>query len=232
VVVQRIRILECPTNGQPRVYTATDAGFAGLGPNPDTTFTVASTDYFAFSGASSTTTVKPPSTVPAGYFAVYPSAPPSLDLGGPFGAQSTTPTSWPLYRVTDGTSSTTLIGEMAGRPWLYLANRVQVPAASFPSYVSASLEDTPDDIPLDYGFGSWAHNNNFTVGTWSADGTMQGGPCAINCSNYRGVYSFHSNGAQVAFADGSVHLLSPSLSPSVFFALVTARGGEPVPVFD
>ncbi len=232
VVVQRIRLLECPSTSQPRIYTATDAAFAGQSPNPDTTFTVASTDYFALSGASSTTTVKPPSTVPAGYFAFYPNAPTSLDLGGPFGAQSSTPVAWPLLQVTDGTSSTTLIGEMSGRPWLFLANRQRVSASSFPSYVSASQEDAPDDIPLDYGFGSWAQNNNFNVGTWSSDGTMQGGSCAINCSNYRGVYSFHSNGAQVAFADGSVHLLSPGLSPAVFFALVTARGGEPAPSVD
>jgi hypothetical protein len=119
-----------------------------------------------------------------------------------------------------------MISEMSGRPWLYLANGQKVPTANFPSYVSASSEDAADGIPLDYGWGSWAHNNNFNVGTWSADGTMQGGPCAINCSNYRGVLSFHSAGAEAAFADGSVHLLGRGMSPTVFFALVTARGGE------
>ncbi len=232
VVVQRIPILECPSNGQPRVYTATDAGFAGQGPNPDTTFTVASTDHFAFSGASSATTIKPPSTTPAGYFQVYPNAPSTIDLGGPFGAQSTTPTSWPLLQVTDGTSNTTLIGEMSGRPWLFLAGGQKISAANYPSYVSTSSEDAPDNVALNYGFGSWAQNNNFNVGTWSADGRMQGGPCTINCSNYRGVYSFHDPGAHAAFADGSVHLLPASLSPAVFFALITARAGEPVPVFN
>jgi hypothetical protein len=44
VVSQRLTLLECPSNWvEPRVYTATDAGFAGQSPNPDTTFTVAST---------------------------------------------------------------------------------------------------------------------------------------------------------------------------------------------
>src|SRR5690349_16123488 len=57
IVIQRIRILECPSSPSPRVYTATDPDFAGIGTNPMTTFTVASTDYFAFSGASSSTTV-------------------------------------------------------------------------------------------------------------------------------------------------------------------------------
>jgi hypothetical protein len=61
---------------------------------------------------------------------------------------------------------------------------------------------------------------------------MQGGPCAVNCSNYRGVYSFHHDGAYAAFADGSVHLLRRDLSPVVFFALITARGGEVIKGFD
>ncbi len=118
---------------------------------------------------------------------------------------------------------------MAGRPWLYLANGQRVAVGSFPSYVSAGSEDVADDVPLDYGWGAWVHNDNFAVGTWSADGTMQGGPCAINCSNYRGVYSFHPAGANAAMADGSVHLLGREMSPVVFFALVTARGGELIP---
>ena len=82
------------------------------------------------------------------------------------------------------------------------------------------------DMALNYGWGAWVHNNNFTVGTWSRDGTMQGGDSAINCSNYRGMFSFHPNGACAAFGDGSVHMLAREISPAVFFALVTARAGE------
>ena len=53
-----------------------------------------------------------------------------------------------------------------------------------------------------------------------------GGPGSVGCSNYRGVYSFHSSGANAAFADGSGRLLAREMAPSVFFALVTARAGE------
>lgn len=226
VVTQRIAILECPTSPVVRVYTATDPGFAGQSANPMTTFTAASTDYFAIATASSATTVKPPSTIPAGYFYVYPNAPSTTDLSGAFGPQSTAPTLSPLAFITDGLSNTAMISEMSGRPWLYLSSGIKIPSSGFPSYVSAGSVDAVDDIPLDYGWGSWAHNNNFGVGTWSADGTMQGGPCAVNCSNYRGVYSFHSAGVNAAFADGSVHLLFAQISPAVFFALVTARGEE------
>ena len=214
IVVQRIRILECPSSPVPRIYTANDPGFAGQSANPMIPFAAASADYFAISSASSSTTVKAPSTIPAGYFYVYPAAATTMDLGGPFGAQSQTPTSQRLVNVTDGLSNTAMLSEMSGRPWLYLASKQKIPAANFPSYVSAGLEDVADDIPLDYGWGAWAQNNNFGVGTWSADGTMQGGPCAINCSNYRGVLSFHSAGAQTAFADGSVHLLGQGMTPA------------------
>jgi prepilin-type N-terminal cleavage/methylation domain-containing protein len=226
VVTVRMRVLECPSSPVTRVFTATDPAFAGQSANPLTTFTAASTDYFAISGASSATALKAPSTVPAGYFAAYPAAPSTTDLSGPFGAQSTAPVSFRLTAVKDGLSSTIMVTEMSGRPWLYLADGQKVSAASFPSYVSVSSEDAVDDVPLYYGWGAWAQNDNYSVGTWSADGTMQGGTCAVRCSNYRAVYSFHRPGAHAAFADGSVHLLGGEISPAVFFALVTARGGE------
>jgi prepilin-type N-terminal cleavage/methylation domain-containing protein len=227
-VVQRIGIMECPSSSVPQIYTGTDSKFAGQSPNALTTFTVACTDYFAISGASSATTVKAPSSIPAGYFYYYPNASPQTDLSGVFGAQSATSSCCKLADVTDGLSNTMMINEMSGRPWLYLADGEAVPGANFPSYVSASSADVPNGIALFYGWGAWAHNNNFTVGTWSRDGTMQGGTSAINCSNYRGIYSFHANGACAAFADASVHVLGTQMSPNVFFALVTARAGETV----
>jgi prepilin-type N-terminal cleavage/methylation domain-containing protein len=227
-VLQRASVLECPSSPVERIYAATNPGFAGQSADPLTTFTVASTDYFAISGASSTTSVKAPSTIPPGYFYYYPDASPQLDLGGAFGAQNKAPKSQPLSKITDGLSNTVMIAEMSGRPWLYLANRRRVPAANFPSYVSTSSVDAANDIPLNYGWGSWAHNNNFSVGTWSWDGTMQGGAGAINCSNYRGVFSFHAAGAYAAFADASVHMLGRDIDPVVFFALATAHGRETV----
>jgi prepilin-type N-terminal cleavage/methylation domain-containing protein len=227
-VIQRISLLECPASLVERVYTATNPGFAGQSANPLTTFTTATTDYFAVSGASSSTAIKAPSAVPPGYFYYYPNASPQLDLGGAFGAQSKTPLAQPLSKITDGLSNTMMITEMSGRPWLYLANRHRVSSADFPSYVSASSADVVDDVPLNYGWGGWAHNNNFSVGTWSWDGTMQGGPGAINCSNYRGVFSFHVAGAYATFADGSVHLLGREMDPPVFFALATAHGHDTV----
>ena len=224
VSAERIPVLECPSSPVSRVYTGTNPKFAGQSPNAMTTFTVATTDYFAISGASSATTVKAPSAIPAGYFVAYPNASPQTDLSGVFGAQSTTSACHKLAETTDGLSNTMMIGEMSGRPWLFLSSGQQISAANFPSYVSAS--STSGDIALNYGWGAWVHNNNFTLGTWSRDGTMQGGDSAVNCSNYRGMFSFHPNGACAAFGDGSVHMLALEISPVVFFALTTARADE------
>jgi len=229
VCKQRIPTLECPSSSLPHVYTGTDSAFAGQSPNAMTTFTVAVTDYFAISGAGTTTTAKAPSTIPSGYFYVYPSASTTTDLAGMFGAQkSTNVVCHRLAEVTDGLSNTVMIGEMSGRPWLYLSPGKQIAAANFPSYVSTSSMDAANNYALNYGMGAWAHNNNFAMGTWSRDGTMQGGDSAVNCSNYRGMFSFHPTGACAAFGDGSVHLLGREISPAVFFALVTAHAGEVV----
>jgi prepilin-type processing-associated H-X9-DG protein len=60
----------------------------------------------------------------------------------------------------------------------------------------------------------------------SPDGTTRPGPCAINCTNDREVYSFHARGANSVFADGSVHFLNADMSIRILAALVTRAGGE------
>ena len=48
----------------------------------------------------------------------------------------------------------------------------------------------------------------------------------MNCSNNSEVYSFHINGANVVFADGSVHFLNSNMDLCVLAALTTRAGGE------
>jgi prepilin-type N-terminal cleavage/methylation domain-containing protein/prepilin-type processing-associated H-X9-DG protein len=221
IAATRVPSLECSSDPVAHVYTGFNAGFTVRveAPNPQTTFTVASTDYFLVSGVSSYTD----------YATCYPSASTATDISGVFGAQSTGSASRKLAEVTDGLSNTVMIAEMAGRPWLYLAAGQSVDvtnASTRPAYVTASMVDTTHNYALNYGWGAWAHNNNFNVGSWSKDGTAKIGPGAVNRSNYRGVFSFHPNGANTAFADGSVHVLGRDISPTVFFSFITARAGE------
>jgi len=114
--------------------------------------------------------------------------------------------------ITDGTSLTILITEDAGRPKAWRAGR---PVAGV------------------YALGAAWGATNLIQGLGSTDdGATQPGPCAINCTNEKAVYSFHTGGANAVFADGSVHFLKASISMRVFAALVTRAGGEVVPDSD
>jgi prepilin-type N-terminal cleavage/methylation domain-containing protein/prepilin-type processing-associated H-X9-DG protein len=117
--------------------------------------------------------------------------------------------------VTDGTSNTILITEMSGRPYWYLPSKQRSTSAA--------------SNPRTYGFGFWAHNNAHNISTFLSDGSGTGTACAVNCSNQFGVYSFHTSGANVAFADGSIQMISNTTSPAILAALVTRAGNE---VFD
>jgi prepilin-type processing-associated H-X9-DG protein len=114
-----------------------------------------------------------------------------------------------LAEVTDGTSQTLLLTECAGRPKLWRAGRLVPGVAPGGPWISGTTT---------FGKGS------------SRDGTEQPGPCAINCTNDREVYSFHPGGANTVFVDGSVHFLPANIDIRVFARLVTRAGGEAVAI--
>jgi len=117
-----------------------------------------------------------------------------------------------LADILDGSSQTIMIAECAGRPDLRRGRR-QVPN-------------------LWLSGGPWASRNLLWCRGASADGTAFFGPCAINCTNDREVYSFHPGGANAVFADGSVHFLKETLDIRNFARLVTYAGGEVVSAGD
>jgi prepilin-type N-terminal cleavage/methylation domain-containing protein/prepilin-type processing-associated H-X9-DG protein len=115
----------------------------------------------------------------------------------------------PLLSIADGLSNTILVGEDAGRPFLYGAG-------------GKLINSNASSV----GQAGWADPN----GTWAVDGSEPNGtipgPCTMNCSSNSELYSFHTNGANVVFADGSVHFLTQSMSLCTLAALVTKAGGE------
>jgi prepilin-type N-terminal cleavage/methylation domain-containing protein/prepilin-type processing-associated H-X9-DG protein len=116
-----------------------------------------------------------------------------------------------LKDITDGTSTTILLTEDAGRPALWQAGR----------QIAGSEQAVKG--------GAWAGpNNGFIVTGSTPDGTSSPGPCPMNCTNDAEIYSFHPGGANAVFADGSVHFLQASMSLRVLAALVTRAGGEVV----
>jgi prepilin-type N-terminal cleavage/methylation domain-containing protein len=132
--------------------------------------------------------------------------PPTPDLRGALVRDATTR----IADITDGTSTTIMLGEDAGRPQLWNAGSL---------------------VPDGYIWGGgWADSHGpFAVSGSSTDGSIiRGGPCAINCTNATEFYAFHPAGANAVFADGSGRLLPSSMSISVLAALTTRSGGEAV----
>ena len=116
-----------------------------------------------------------------------------------------------LADVTDGLTYTIMYAESAGRPYLYRRNALA----------------SSDLLVQRVNAGGWARPaSDFSVDGSSYDGTIFPGPCAVNCTNgenaaglpfplpYYGsegtgeTYAFHTAGANVAFGDGSVRLVS------------------------
>jgi prepilin-type N-terminal cleavage/methylation domain-containing protein/prepilin-type processing-associated H-X9-DG protein len=114
-----------------------------------------------------------------------------------------------LADFLDGSSQTILVAECAGRPQLWRGRR-EVPG----KWLSG---------------GPWASRNLLWGRGATPDGTAFFGPCAVNCTNDREVYSFHPTGANAVFADGSVKFLKGAIDIRVFARLVTRAGGEVVP---
>jgi prepilin-type N-terminal cleavage/methylation domain-containing protein/prepilin-type processing-associated H-X9-DG protein len=120
-----------------------------------------------------------------------------------------------ILEIRDGTSNTTLYSEAAGRSQQCFAGRTCVP-----------YDATKITGPI------WADSDNRLTVT-GTDSTGQKnfgtGPCAMNCNNLQGdIYSFHTGGANIAFADGSVRFVAETIPITSLAALVTKAGGEVV----
>lgn len=116
-----------------------------------------------------------------------------------------------LRDVTDGLSHTLMLVERAGGPDYYRNGEL------FYEYPS----------PPDAHEGVEIHQVAWGVSThtwWLVHSDSQ----AINERNSIGIYSFHTSGAYVAFADGSVRFLSESMDQDTLNTLITRSGGEPV----
>ena len=118
-----------------------------------------------------------------------------------------------VTEITDGTSNTTLYSEIAGRDKVcLLRNCTALPAA--PNKLTGMI---------------WADaDNRITLTGADADGKKNpNGKSFMNVSNVSGdIYSFHTGGANVAFADGSVRFLRDSTPVAMLIGMVTKGGGE------
>ncbi len=114
-----------------------------------------------------------------------------------------------IGELTDGTSNTILYSEIAGRDKQCFGRQCSAFAG-----VSTAI---------------WADSDNrITVTGANADGSVNpNGTAAMNVNNQTGdIYSFHTGGANVGFADGSVRFMRDSVPISVLAAFITKGGGE------
>ena len=209
ITSQQVKIFQCPSAPQPRLD-----GDQQLAPTTGWQPIVAVSDY------GPTTSVTPQLAN------LYPG---QINAQVGFLARNTQPR---ISDATDGTSNTILLAECAGRPTVYQRGQpVGSPTGSPPTRVNG---------------GGWSRAaSDFDLKGSSADGTTFPGPCAVNCTNGANVgnvypdpvwgtngtgetYAFHTNGANILFADGSVKFVSAGVSIVVYAALVTRAGGEVV----
>ena len=107
----------------------------------------------------------------------------------------------------DGLSNTLIVAEDAGRP-----TRFRTRGKTLAGSCS--------------GAGWTDRDSEFVTDGYTLDGTTNPGPYAINVTNDNEIYSFHPGGANVLFADGSVHFLADTLDIRVVAKLITAAAND------
>jgi prepilin-type N-terminal cleavage/methylation domain-containing protein/prepilin-type processing-associated H-X9-DG protein len=124
-----------------------------------------------------------------------------------------------IASILDGTSNTVMVAEGAGRPVGY--NHARQIYYQYGQPVDGVLN------PVNGGGGAWADPFSYAHLCGStADGIRCDGICLINCTSNNEIYAFHPGGANMLFADGSVHFLKETMNPVVTVAFITRAGGE------
>ena len=116
-----------------------------------------------------------------------------------------------ITSITDGTSNTMLLAECAGRNRRFVMGK--------------------EDPTQTWSAGPWANPvSRINIGGYNpADPADPFGPCVVNCINDKEIYAFHSGGANICLADGSVRFLRASATIDLVLSLLTRNRGEVIP---
>jgi prepilin-type N-terminal cleavage/methylation domain-containing protein/prepilin-type processing-associated H-X9-DG protein len=138
----------------------------------------------------------------------------ALQPGGLFGTAGSR-----MSTITDGTSSTFLLGERIGGGDIYQDRQINPSLAPYGGVNGG-------------GWGDFLNGEHWLSGSLY-DGTPgpDGGPCAINCTNQRsaGFYAMHPGGCQFVMCDGSVKFVGETAAALVIASQITRQKGEVVP---
>lgn len=219
VIKTPLKTFQCPsTPNQNRVYTFPVP--ANILPGiPAGNLEAAASDYSAMSGIRNWAQLVSPS----------PSETDLQDTGNRHGVLNPYSQGLPaagsrrltITQITDGSSNTMIISEVAGRPDIYNRARQKV---NLP----------PLNMTEGAGWGDPFNGENWMSGTtFDGDPTAPSGPCLINCNNLTGrsLYSWHSGGINAVMGDGSVRFISDSTATRVIAFLITSQRGEVLPSF-
>ncbi len=118
--------------------------------------------------------------------------------------------------ITDGLSSTFLMGERTGGKVYYFGYK--------PRTVPLALDGFNGG-----GWGDVYNGSHRITGASPADiFPAANGDCAINCNNYResNFHSFHVSGCHFLYGDGKIKLIASSTTPNVLASQITSQNGE------
>jgi prepilin-type N-terminal cleavage/methylation domain-containing protein/prepilin-type processing-associated H-X9-DG protein len=121
-----------------------------------------------------------------------------------------------IAEITDGTSNTEVLAEVAGRPHHWMRGyRVE-------------MSNPPGSTPrIRVSGAGWADRDSaYGLHGFTMDGLSHPGPCHTNCTNANEVFSFHPGGANNLFADGSVRFIKESTAIQVYANTISRAGGE------
>ena len=216
LVRTQLPVLQCPSTPMPnriqdKIDTPRKTGACG--------------DYFLVAGTG--TAFKTLASLPDWPAGALPGA---TETWNGCGASATRPRST-FAKISDGLSKTILLAECAGREDVY-RDRTRYPANADSVSGNAACARAQG--------GAWATNDNpYGFGEKSSGwcgtstGSVTAGPIPtslmkVNGSNEWGwlIYAFHTGGANVAMADGSVQFVSEDTSVQILGQLATRAGGE------
>ncbi|AWM40530.1 hypothetical protein GobsT_09610 [Gemmata obscuriglobus] len=209
-VETRVKPFLCPAAPAERaVRIESQASTKAANPDKDTVFTVAAavSDYIASNGV----------LLPRGGYALNFNDAGQMNGNQrqPMGDNDVTP----LAKITDGTSTTLLLIEQAGRPAVWRNGKKRDSDGQFGMSPNAR--------------GAWAGWGSIAFGpadaaTGESPGRGDATDCAVNCNNWFGVYGFHAGGANVLMCDGAVKFVGPKLDPLTFAYLTLRDDGHAV----
>jgi prepilin-type N-terminal cleavage/methylation domain-containing protein/prepilin-type processing-associated H-X9-DG protein len=136
--------------------------------------------------------------------------------------------------ITDGTSNTILIAEMAGRPFHYIKGKQQNGSSVLGSGIASVTPAFADRKYCQPPWSDWGSGPSNAFSFFDASGTQGSvtagsvAVCAVNCNNVTGIYSFHTSGANILLGDGSVQFLTSSKAPFVISRMLFINDGNPL----